>query len=54
WLPRSPTGSPVISVGGPPVANRADQIPVETLFNAWRDMVDRLETPARRASVTAR
>ena len=54
WLPRSPTGSPVISVGGPPVANRADQIPVETLFNAWRDMVDRLETPARRVSVTAR
>jgi heptosyltransferase-2/heptosyltransferase-3 len=35
WLPRSPTGSPVIGVGGPPESIRADQISVETVFAAW-------------------
>jgi heptosyltransferase-2/heptosyltransferase-3 len=36
WLPRSPSGSAVIGVGGPPVATRADQVSVETVFEAWR------------------
>ena len=35
WLPRSPTGSPVVGVGGPPISRRADQVTVDALFNAW-------------------
>jgi ADP-heptose:LPS heptosyltransferase len=35
WLPRSPCGSPVIGVGGPPDSIRADQIPVDKVFDAW-------------------
>jgi hypothetical protein len=35
WLPRSPTDSAVIGVGGPPHSVRVDQIPVEAVFDAW-------------------
>jgi len=35
WVPRSPTGSPVLGVGGPPVSIRADQISVDTVFETW-------------------
>jgi heptosyltransferase-2/heptosyltransferase-3 len=35
WLPRSPSGSPVIGVGGPPESRRADQVSVDALFSAW-------------------
>jgi ADP-heptose:LPS heptosyltransferase len=35
WLPRSPTGSPVLAVGGPPVSTRVDQISVDTVFDTW-------------------
>jgi ADP-heptose:LPS heptosyltransferase len=35
WLPRSPSGSPVLGVGGPPQSTRLDQISVETVFAAW-------------------
>jgi heptosyltransferase-2/heptosyltransferase-3 len=35
WAPRSATGSPVLTVGGPPLTLRADQVPVEAVFNAW-------------------
>jgi heptosyltransferase-2/heptosyltransferase-3 len=35
WLPRSPSGSPVIGVGGPPHSVRVDQIPVDAVFDAW-------------------
>ena len=35
WLPRSPTGSQVSGVGGPPQSNRLDQISVEAVFAAW-------------------
>ncbi len=38
WLPRSPSGSPVVGVGGPPLATRADQVSVETVFEAWRSL----------------
>ena len=38
WLPRSPSGSAVIGVGGPPVSTRADQVSVETMFEAWRSL----------------
>ena len=34
-LPRSPGGSPVIGVGGPPQSGRADQIPFEAVLDAW-------------------
>ena len=36
WLPRSPSGSPVVAAGGAPVSLRADQVSVDTVFNAWR------------------
>ncbi|MBS0379631.1 MAG: hypothetical protein JSS29_14170 [Proteobacteria bacterium] len=35
WLPRSPDGSPVLSVGGPPVSSRADAVSVDTFFSTW-------------------
>jgi ADP-heptose:LPS heptosyltransferase len=35
WLPRSPSGSAVVGIGGPPVSNRVDQIAVEEVFDAW-------------------
>ena len=38
WLPRSPSGSPVVGVGGPPVSRRADQVSVDAVFNAWRSV----------------
>ena len=38
WLPRSPAGSPVVGVGGPPASRRADQVSVDTVFDAWRSV----------------
>jgi heptosyltransferase-2/heptosyltransferase-3 len=35
WLPRSATGSPVVAVGGPPHFERAQQISVAAVFEAW-------------------
>jgi ADP-heptose:LPS heptosyltransferase len=35
WLPRSPSGSPVIGLGGPPHSRRLDEISVDTVFAAW-------------------
>jgi ADP-heptose:LPS heptosyltransferase len=35
WLPRSPSGSAVVGVGGPPASHRVDQLSVEAVFNAW-------------------
>jgi ADP-heptose:LPS heptosyltransferase len=35
WLPRSPTASPVIGLGGPPYSNRLDAIAAESVFAAW-------------------
>ena len=35
WLPRSSNGSPVFGVGGPPEVERAEQISVEAVFDAW-------------------
>jgi len=40
WLPRSPVGSPVIPVGGPPAFRRADEIAVESVFEAWRRLLE--------------
>ena len=36
WLPRTPTGSPVVGLGGPPASRRVDQLSVEAVFGAWR------------------
>jgi heptosyltransferase-2/heptosyltransferase-3 len=36
WLPRSPSGSAVMGVGGPPVSRRVDQLSVDAVFGAWR------------------
>jgi len=46
WLPRSPTGSPVCGVGGPPQSTRLDQISVETVFAAWCALGTAAEAPA--------
>ena len=53
WLPRSISGSPVVGVGGPPHSVRADEIPVEAVFDAWRLVVARMETAPRRQHATA-
>ncbi|MDE2263970.1 MAG: glycosyltransferase family 9 protein [Gammaproteobacteria bacterium] len=42
WLPRSALGSPVVGVGGPPVASRLDQIPEPVVFEAWCRLIERL------------
>jgi heptosyltransferase-2/heptosyltransferase-3 len=54
WLPRTPGASPALGVGGPPGSNRADQVSVDALFNAWLTVVQQAEaesgmTPARAA-----
>jgi hypothetical protein len=48
WLPRSPAGSPVVGVGGPPESVRVDQIPVDTVFDAWCEVLAQMETSRRR------
>lgn len=53
WLPRSHCGSPVIGVGGPPTSVRADQVPVEAVFDAWCEILARLETAPRRQPTSA-
>jgi ADP-heptose:LPS heptosyltransferase len=40
WLPRSPSGSPVVGVGGPPASHRVDQLSVDAVFEGWRKVVD--------------
>jgi ADP-heptose:LPS heptosyltransferase len=47
WLPRSPTGSTVIGVGGPPDSKRLDEIPVETVLAAWCELPARPRPMAR-------
>jgi len=36
WLPRSPTGSAVIALGGLPERNRVDQITLDEVISAWQ------------------
>jgi ADP-heptose:LPS heptosyltransferase len=45
WVPRSPSSAPVVTVGGPPQTKRADQIAVETVFDAWCALLQRLHGP---------
>jgi heptosyltransferase-2/heptosyltransferase-3 len=53
WLPRSPTGSPVLGVGGPPVSSRADQISVDAVFDAWCRLLEQAPARARRSQSAA-
>jgi ADP-heptose:LPS heptosyltransferase len=41
WLPRSPGGSAVVAVGGPPQSHRLDQVPMEAVFTAWQALPGR-------------
>jgi heptosyltransferase-2/heptosyltransferase-3 len=41
WLPRSPSRSPVVGVGGPPASRRADEVSVDAVFSAWRTVAER-------------
>jgi heptosyltransferase-2/heptosyltransferase-3 len=46
WLPRSPSGSPVVALGGPPRLTRVDQITVEEVFEQWRALSQQPRTGA--------
>lgn len=53
WLPRSPSGSAVIGMGGPPISNRVDQICVDEVFAAWCSLLPAIQnreesSPAKR------
>jgi ADP-heptose:LPS heptosyltransferase len=53
WQPRSALGSPVIGIGGPPVASRLDEIPEHVVFEAWCGLLERLQAgsaPSGRAA----
>jgi heptosyltransferase-2/heptosyltransferase-3 len=38
WLPRSPTGSRVVALGGPPERNHVAQISLDEVVDAWRSL----------------
>jgi ADP-heptose:LPS heptosyltransferase len=40
WLPRSSNGSPVLALGGPPEFERAEQISIDAVFEAWCSLTD--------------
>ena len=48
WLPRSPSGTAVVGVGGPPDSNRADQVSVDLLFQAWRAVAEHRQIESAR------
>jgi heptosyltransferase-2/heptosyltransferase-3 len=50
WLPRSPFGTPVVGLGGPPVSSRADQISVDEVFAAWCSLGEHRAASQRRAT----
>jgi len=49
WLPCSATGSPVVAVGGPPRFERAEQISVAAVFDAWCSATDAAPQAAAQA-----
>ena len=51
WLPRSPTGSTVIALGGLPRRDRVDQITLDEVITAWRALP--LRRPASTPPTTA-
>ncbi|MDE2051030.1 MAG: hypothetical protein KGJ72_08430 [Gammaproteobacteria bacterium] len=50
WLPRSSNGSPVLGVGGPPQFERAEQISVDAVFEAWCSLADAAAGAGRSAA----
>ncbi len=50
WLPRSCNGSPVLGIGGPPELERAEQIPVDAVFDAWCRLAYDAEAAAQAAA----
>ena len=44
WLPRSPSGSPVLAVGGPPQSRRVSEISVDEVFSTWHAMLTTIES----------
>jgi heptosyltransferase-2/heptosyltransferase-3 len=44
WLPRSPSGSPVVGVGGPPVSRRVDELSVDQVYSGWCEVAGRSGT----------
>jgi heptosyltransferase-2/heptosyltransferase-3 len=54
WLPRSPSGSPVAGVGGPPESRRLDEVPMERVLAAWRALPPRTAHPDPLLSPAAR
>jgi hypothetical protein len=48
WLPRSPSGSAVLGVGGPPLSTRVDQVSVDAVFAAWRSLEQRAQPVTKR------
>ena len=53
WQPRSAVGSPVIGVGGPPVASHLDQIAGHVVFDAWCGLLERLQADPLRSDRAA-
>ena len=53
WLPRSPTGSAVVALGGLPQRARVDQIPLEEVLAAWRALPLRLPVIAASSGALA-
>jgi heptosyltransferase-2/heptosyltransferase-3 len=45
WLPRSPSGSPVLGVGGAPEYSRADQVSLDQVFDSWLQLSLHLKRP---------
>lgn len=52
WLPRSSNGSPVSALGGPPRLERADQVSVDAVFEAWCGL-EEAAAAARQAAAQA-
>ena len=46
WLPRSPSVSPVLGVGGPPGSLRVDRISVDEVFGAWCALLEGIAVSA--------
>lgn len=54
WLPRSPTGSPVVALGGLPERNRVDQITLDDVTAAWQALPLRSSLIAASPGASAR
>jgi ADP-heptose:LPS heptosyltransferase len=53
WQPRSAAASPVIAVGGAPVASRVDEIAEPVVFEAWCGLLERLRAEPVRSDRAA-